>query len=112
MDNVSEGLLSMTMSEALHRSREKAALGQMHQQTQSLCHVKQYTESITLVRSSMFTSKSTARRHAVLGTIICLAYFDVSVMCCRERVVADRSLDAAAQEGRVDDTHARTAKSD
>jgi hypothetical protein len=80
MDNVSEGLLSMTMSEALHRTREKAVLDQVKQQTQSLCHMKQYTESITLVRSSMLTSQSTSRRHAVLGTIICLAYFDMRLL--------------------------------
>jgi hypothetical protein len=74
MDAVSEGLLALAVAEA-HEWRARLEGGLAQEQYE----LKQYTESLGVVRRSV-AADDRASRHAVIGTIICLAVFDVSVV--------------------------------
>lgn len=82
MDMVSEGLLSMTVVDAGSEFRTKLdhglRKGKSSAQFWTENGMKEYTESLSLVRKSITSVDSPASRHAVIGTIICLAVFDVS----------------------------------
>lgn len=83
MDMVSEGLLSITVIDAGSDFRTKLDNGLQKQSCSSPerthYEMKQYTESLSLVRKSITSVDSPASRYAVIGTIICLAVFDVSI---------------------------------
>ncbi|KAH6682212.1 hypothetical protein F5X68DRAFT_24476 [Plectosphaerella plurivora] len=71
MDAVSDGLLALAAAEA-HEWRARLETGLAREQYE----LEQYTESLGLVRRS-FVAEDRASRHAVIGTIICLAMFDM-----------------------------------
>jgi hypothetical protein len=75
MDMVSEGLLALAMADSAHEFRER--LDMTLDQAASLHDMNQYTESLSLVRKSIVAPESRVSCHAIIGTIICLAVFDV-----------------------------------
>lgn len=86
MNMVSMGLLSMTVDDTVRKRRPTVyddlyggvQRGDEQDQTRSLREMQQYTDSLGLVQNFIHRPESLATRHAVLGTVICLAYFDVS----------------------------------
>jgi hypothetical protein len=78
MDMVSEGLLSIAVIDPSRKLQNRLAegLGGL----QSFDEIEQYTESVSLVRKAI-TPESQACQNAVIGTVICLAVFDVSSRC-------------------------------
>lgn len=85
MDMVSEGLLSLAMGDSAREFRKMLDAGLYNapqredeaDEAPCLFGIEQYTDSLSLVRSSISSSQCIASRYAVIGTIICLAYFDV-----------------------------------
>ena len=75
MDMVSEGLLALALADSAHEFRER--LDMTLDQAASLHDMNQYTESLSLVRKSIVAPESRVSCHAIIGTIICLAVFDV-----------------------------------
>ena len=78
MDMVSEGLLSLVVVESLRKSPASLDMdlyGPFH--VGSWDEMKLYTETLHFVRMSIGL-QSRASRYAIIGTIICLAHFDVS----------------------------------
>ncbi|SPJ89711.1 uncharacterized protein FTOL_13072 [Fusarium torulosum] len=75
MDMVSEGLLSIAVVDPSCKLRKRLAesLGD----PQTFDEIEQYTESVSLVRKAI-TPESQASQNAIIGTVICLAVFDVS----------------------------------
>ncbi|KAK1766362.1 hypothetical protein QBC33DRAFT_94613 [Phialemonium atrogriseum] len=107
MDMVSEGLLALAMADSAHEFCERLdmnlddTLQQKPQpdQAASLDEMKQYTESLSLVRKSIIAPESRVSCHAIIGTIICLAVFDMRV-CNRERwTMHMKGLDKVVQLG-------------
>jgi hypothetical protein len=78
MDMVSEGLLSIAVIDPSHKLRKRLAesLGDL----QTFDEIEQYTESVSLVRKAIIP-ESQACQNAIIGTVICLAVFDVSSRC-------------------------------
>ncbi|KAM0269618.1 hypothetical protein ACHAPA_004199 [Fusarium lateritium] len=75
MDMVSEGLLSIAVIDPSCKLRKRLADGLGEHQT--LVEIEQYTESVSLVRKAI-VPENQACQNAVIGTVICLAIFDVS----------------------------------
>jgi hypothetical protein len=95
MDMVSEGLLALSVVDSAHEFRQRLDMGLNSAQqreaqgdeAQALDEMKQYTESLSLVRKSIIALDGRASRYAIIGTIICLAAFDVSGPClCTSQV--------------------------
>jgi hypothetical protein len=85
MDMVSRGLLSIAVKDAVRDSGERLSkcfynvpIENTDDQAQSLYEIKQYTSSLSLVRKSFHTTDSSAGHLAIIGTVVCLAQFDVS----------------------------------
>ncbi|KAF4418826.1 hypothetical protein FACUT_11697 [Fusarium acutatum] len=74
MDMVSEGLLSIAIVDPVLRLRQK--LTATFESPPTLEEIEQYTESLSLVREGIEV-ESKASENAVIGTIICLATFDM-----------------------------------
>ncbi|KAF4460086.1 alcohol dehydrogenase [Fusarium albosuccineum] len=84
MDMVSKGLLSMTVDDTARQTRKWLYKGpdnlqqaSGHDLARSLHEMQQYTDSLSLVRNSIHATGSLASRHGIIGTVLCLAYFDV-----------------------------------
>ena len=84
MDMVSKGLLSMTVDDTTRKSGERVYKGFHDVQRGNeqdpagfSYKIRQYTDSLILVRKSIDVMEGPASRHAIIGTVICLAYFDV-----------------------------------
>ncbi|KAJ3540610.1 hypothetical protein NM208_g4987 [Fusarium decemcellulare] len=84
MDMVSKGLLSVTVDDTARQTRKWLCNGPdnlqragEHGPSRSLQEMQEYTDSLSLVRKSIHATGSLASRHAIIGTVICLAYFDV-----------------------------------
>jgi hypothetical protein len=75
MDMVSEGLLSIAVVDPVLRLRQK--LTATFESPPTVEEIQQYTESLSLVREGIEV-ESKASENAVIGTVICLATFDVS----------------------------------
>lgn len=75
MDMVSEGLLSIAIVDPVLRLRQK--LTATFESPPTVEEIEQYTESLSLVREGI-EAESKASENAVIGTVICLATFDVS----------------------------------
>jgi hypothetical protein len=75
MDMVSEGLLSIAIVDPDLRMRQK--LSQTFESPPTVEEIQQYTESLSLVREGIEV-ESKACENAIIGTVICLATFDVS----------------------------------
>lgn len=75
MDMVSEGLLSIAIVDPVLRLRQK--LTATFESPPTVEEIQQYTESLSLVREGI-EAESKASENAVIGTVICLATFDVS----------------------------------
>lgn len=115
MDMVSEGLLALAMADSAHEFRERLdmnlddTLQQKRQPDQagSLDEMKQYTESLSLVRKSIIAPESRVSCHAIIGTIICLAVFDVRrpyPYAWQSGLVLTRA-DACPQSRKMDDAY-------
>jgi hypothetical protein len=78
MDMVSEGLLSIAVIDPSRKLQKRLAEGLGDLQT--FDEIEQYTESVSLVRKAI-RPESQACQNAVIGTVICLAVFDVSSRC-------------------------------
>lgn len=97
MDMVSEGLLALAVADSAHEFRQRLDKGLASAQQQDLDQARfldemeQYTESLSLVRKSIIAPESQAGRYAIIGTIICLAVFDVrgSMFVCSEAPALD-----------------------
>ncbi|KAH6954298.1 hypothetical protein DER45DRAFT_540439 [Fusarium avenaceum] len=76
MDMVSEGLLSIAVIDPSCKLRKRLAEGLGDLQT--VDEIEQYTESVSLVRKAI-TPESQACENAIIGTVICLAVFDMRV---------------------------------
>ncbi|KAH7151519.1 hypothetical protein DER46DRAFT_563178 [Fusarium sp. MPI-SDFR-AT-0072] len=74
MDMVSEGLLSIAIVDPVLRLRQK--LTATFESPPTLEEIQQYTESLSLVREGIEV-ESKASENAVIGTVICLATFDM-----------------------------------
>ncbi|RBQ76980.1 hypothetical protein FVER14953_12363 [Fusarium verticillioides] len=74
MDMVSEGLLSIAIVDPVLRWRQKFTA--TFESPPTLEEVQQYTESLSLVREGIEV-ESKACENAVIGTVICLATFDM-----------------------------------
>ncbi|KAG9253145.1 uncharacterized protein F5Z01DRAFT_175790 [Emericellopsis atlantica] len=69
MDAVSHGLLSITLGGSMAKTRR---------QGMPLSEMQQYTDSLGLVQQSItHKTASAANRDLVIGTVTCLAYFDL-----------------------------------
>ncbi|KAL1873443.1 hypothetical protein VTK73DRAFT_988 [Phialemonium thermophilum] len=87
MDMVSEGLLALALADSAHGFRQTLdeGLGDRWRREQapswgpSLDEMRQYTDSLSLVRRSITIGQDGTHRYAVIGTIICLAVFDMRV---------------------------------
>ncbi|SPO01858.1 uncharacterized protein DNG_04531 [Cephalotrichum gorgonifer] len=87
MDMVSEGLLALAVVDSSRKFRERLdktientlQRNYAPHQAESMDEMKQYTESLSLVRQSIAAPESQVSRHAIIGTIICLAVFDMNV---------------------------------
>ncbi|WZH47024.1 uncharacterized protein QYS62_008157 [Fusarium acuminatum] len=76
MDMVSEGLLSIAVIDPSRKLQKRLAEGLGDLQT--FDEIEQYTESVSLVRKAI-RPESQACQNAVIGTVICLAVFDMRV---------------------------------
>ncbi|KAF5554310.1 hypothetical protein FMEXI_2061 [Fusarium mexicanum] len=74
MDMVLEGLLSIAIVDPVLRLRQK--LTATFESPPTLEEIQQYTESLSLVREGIEV-ESKACENAVIGTVICLATFDM-----------------------------------
>uniref|UniRef100_A0A0D2YA34 Uncharacterized protein n=1 Tax=Fusarium oxysporum (strain Fo5176) TaxID=660025 RepID=A0A0D2YA34_FUSOF len=74
MDMVSEGLLSIAIVDPVLRLRQK--LTATFESPPTVEEIQQYTESLSLVREGI-EAESKASENAVIGTVICLATFDM-----------------------------------
>ncbi|KAG4286314.1 hypothetical protein FPRO06_07574 [Fusarium proliferatum] len=74
MDMVSEGLLSIAIVDPVLRLRQK--LTATFESPPTVEEIEQYTESLSLVREGI-EAESQASENAVIGTVICLATFDM-----------------------------------
>ncbi|KAF5581638.1 hypothetical protein FPANT_8826 [Fusarium pseudoanthophilum] len=74
MDMVSEGLLSIAIVDPVLRLRQKFTA--TFESPPTLEEIQQYTESLSLVREGIEV-ESKACENAVIGTVICLATFDM-----------------------------------
>ncbi|KAI7768181.1 hypothetical protein LZL87_012030 [Fusarium oxysporum] len=74
MDMVSEGLLSIAIVDPVLRLRQK--LTATFESPPTVEEIQQYTESLSLVREGIEV-ESKASENAVIGTVICLATFDM-----------------------------------
>ncbi|ENH72199.1 hypothetical protein FOC1_g10006572 [Fusarium oxysporum f. sp. cubense race 1] len=74
MDMVSEGLLSIAIVDPVLRFRQK--LTATFESPPTVEEIQQYTESLSLVRKGI-EAESKASENAVIGTVICLATFDM-----------------------------------
>ncbi|KAF5987927.1 hypothetical protein FCOIX_720 [Fusarium coicis] len=74
MDMVSEGLLSIAIVDPVLRMRQK--FSQTFESPPTVEEIQQYTESLSLVREGIEV-ESKACENAVIGTVICLATFDM-----------------------------------
>ncbi|KAF5987518.1 hypothetical protein FBULB1_1907 [Fusarium bulbicola] len=74
MNMVSEGLLSIAIVDPVLRLRQK--LTATFESPPTLEEMQQYTESLSLVREGIEV-ESKASENAVIGTVICLATFDL-----------------------------------
>ncbi|RYP06269.1 hypothetical protein DL764_003245 [Monosporascus ibericus] len=107
MDMVSEGLLALAMADSAHDFRERLdmnlddTLQQKRQPDQagSLDAMEQYTESLSLVRKSIVAPESRVNRHVIIGTIICLAVFDMRVRNRERWTMHMKGLDKVVQLG-------------
>ncbi|KAI9162905.1 alcohol dehydrogenase [Paramyrothecium foliicola] len=84
MDMVSKGLLSITVDDTVRKSRRRSYqrphynyLENERDVTGSLCEMKQYTDSIGLLRTHIRATDNSLNRHVITGTVICLAHYDV-----------------------------------
>jgi len=75
MDMVSEGLLSIAIVDPVLRLRQKITA--TFESPPTVEEIEQYTQSLSLVREGI-EAESKASENAVIGTVICLATFDVS----------------------------------
>ncbi|KPM44418.1 hypothetical protein AK830_g2108 [Neonectria ditissima] len=107
MNMVSEGLLALAVVDPGHRFRERLDMtinDSLQQKPQpdpggSLDEMKQYTKSLSLVRKSIVAPESRASRHAIIGTIICLAVFDMRVGNRERWTMHMKGLDNVVQLG-------------
>ncbi|KAF4973376.1 hypothetical protein FSARC_354 [Fusarium sarcochroum] len=76
MDMVSEGLMAIAVLDPALNFQRK--LDEQLRSPETVDEMKQYTESLSLVRTSI-TPESQAGQYAVIGTVICLAVFDMRV---------------------------------
>ncbi|GKT42518.1 uncharacterized protein ColSpa_02699 [Colletotrichum spaethianum] len=105
MDMVSGGLLALAMADSAHEFRQRldmdlnATLQQKRRPDQagSLGEMKQYTESLSLVRKSIVAPESRVSRHAIIGTIICLVVFDMRVRSRERWTMHMKGLDKVVQ---------------
>ncbi|KAF5603265.1 hypothetical protein FPCIR_1461 [Fusarium pseudocircinatum] len=74
MDMVSEGLLSIAIVDPVLRLRQKFTA--TFESPPTLEEIQQYTDSLSLVREGIEV-ESKACENAVIGTVICLATFDM-----------------------------------
>ncbi|PNP76593.1 hypothetical protein FNYG_10012 [Fusarium nygamai] len=74
MDMVSEGLLSIAIVDPVLRLRQKFT--ETFESPPTLEEIEQYTESLSVVREGIEV-ESKACENAVIGTVICLATFDM-----------------------------------
>ncbi|KAI1035344.1 hypothetical protein LB504_006114 [Fusarium proliferatum] len=74
MDMVSEGLLSIAIVDPVLRLRQEITA--TFESPPTVEQVQQYTESLSLVREGIEV-ESKASENAVIGTVICLATFDM-----------------------------------
>ncbi|KAF5617511.1 uncharacterized protein FTJAE_12640 [Fusarium tjaetaba] len=74
MDMVSEGLLSIAIVDPVLRLRQKFTAS--FESPPTVEEIEQYTESLSLVREGIEV-ESKACENAVIGTVICLATFDM-----------------------------------
>ncbi|KAF5637831.1 hypothetical protein F52700_4533 [Fusarium sp. NRRL 52700] len=74
MDMVSEGLLSIAIVDPVLRLRQKVTA--TFERPSTVEEIEQYTESLSLVREGIEV-ESKASENAVIGTVICLATFDM-----------------------------------
>ncbi|KAF5561807.1 hypothetical protein FNAPI_3495 [Fusarium napiforme] len=74
MDMVSEGLLSIAIVDPVLRLKQKFTA--TFESPPTLEEIQQYTESLRLVREGIEV-ESKATENAVIGTVICLATFDM-----------------------------------
>lgn len=89
MDMVSKGLLALALVDSGHEFRQRLDMGLDNAQqrerkgdeAQSLDEIKQYTESLGFVRKSIVALEGRASYYAIIGTVICLAVFDVRGPC-------------------------------
>lgn len=121
MDMVSDGLLTLAMADSAHKFREnldrKLADTLQHnpqsEQAWSLSEMEQYTESLSLVRKSIVAPDSRASCYAIIGTIICLAVFDVRRLysCDRQFGLVLTRADACPESRKMGDAHEGVGKS-
>ncbi|KAM0413193.1 hypothetical protein ACHAPD_008280 [Fusarium lateritium] len=76
MEMVSGALLSITIVDPAIRDQQKITRRQ--DQPPSLKDIEQYTQSLGTVRKSIL-AESFVRQRAIMGTVICLAVFDMRV---------------------------------
>jgi hypothetical protein len=84
MNMVRRALLSITLDpmwtrheQSLSSNLLKFECGMKHDRAKTRYELAQYTESLGLVRTSISEIPSPASPDAIIGTVICLAYFDV-----------------------------------
>jgi hypothetical protein len=76
MDMLSAGFVSVAVVDPKVRAQQK--VNQSLDLPPSLTDIEQYTESLGMVRQTLL-SGSRVSRYAAIGTMICLAVFDVSL---------------------------------